>query len=162
MTLETALERLLTAYERYYDINREDPMPPFAAEAVFRLHDEEYFLIKSAKVAEQDSYEYVFFATVPELDEAKAAEWADLVWKECLQRTDPKPNPRNTDAHLIILCEKMTEGARKTIAGTNPYKSYRLGLRGWSTLKLIAYETSEGSIVHNRRGESLKKLISNI
>lgn len=161
MDLDTELERILQSYQRYYDINRESPMAPFDAEAVFRLHDEEYFLIRSAKVAEQDSFEYVFFLRVPELDGERAKELTDLVWQECLRRAEPKKNHRNTDTQLVILCERMTEEAARVIRKANPYKSYRFGLWGWSTMKVIAYEISGGRSSCNRRGENLKKLIGN-
>lgn len=159
MSPDAALEKILTSYQTYYTINREHPMEPFAAEAEFRLHDEVYFLIKQAKWAEQDSFEYVFFAVMPELDEAAAESLSDLAWKECLRRANPKPNHRNTDVQLVILCSHMTEGARKKIRRTNPYKSYRFGLWGWSTMKWIAYETEEGKTACNRRGESLRDLL---
>ena len=44
MDRREALEKVLKAYEGYYNVKREQPEPPFAAEAEFRLHDENYFL----------------------------------------------------------------------------------------------------------------------
>ena len=63
------LEKLIGSYEQYYDINRETPVEPFVAEATFKSHGEEYFLIRSAKINEMDSSETAFFADVEELDE---------------------------------------------------------------------------------------------
>ena len=61
MEIPQALEQVLDAYKKYYTINRETPVSPFLAEAEFRLHDEQYFLIRSARISEVDSRELVFF-----------------------------------------------------------------------------------------------------
>ncbi len=41
------LEKLLKAYETYYDINCETPEDPFAAEASFHYHDEHFIVLKN-------------------------------------------------------------------------------------------------------------------
>ena len=159
---EDALEAMLRSYQRYYNINRETPMEPFAAEAVFSAHNEQYFLIKSAKWAEMDSNEYVFFATEEVLDAGRAEELAALAWEEGLRRTDPKPNHRNSDTILIVLCGKLTPEAAEVIRKTNPGRSYRFGLWGWSNFKWIAVEIPEGKTACNRHGQSLKNLVGKI
>ncbi|MBQ9827809.1 MAG: hypothetical protein IJM62_03915, partial [Lachnospiraceae bacterium] len=68
MDRQEALDKILLSYKGYYDINTETPAAPFAAEAIFSLHDEKYFLVKSAKLSEADIKEYVYFASVDRLD----------------------------------------------------------------------------------------------
>ena len=55
--LSEALDQVLEAYKRYYTIDRDTPTAPFDAEAVFDMHGEQYFLIKSAKITDIDSRE---------------------------------------------------------------------------------------------------------
>ena len=62
MTKEDVLEKALRSYSAYYDVNRETPEAPFAAEAVFHSHSSTYFLTRSATIGEAESNEYVFFA----------------------------------------------------------------------------------------------------
>ena len=159
MELNDALDRLLVSYRRYYDIERDHPTPPFAAEAVFSLHDEGYVLLRSAKIAEQDCREYVFFALLPLLDEGEARRLSELAWAECLRRTEPGEHHRSTEAQLVILCQGMTEEAARLVRRTNPYKSYRLGLRGWSSMKWIACDIETGRAVWNRRGGDLRRVV---
>ncbi len=54
-------EKIINAFSRYYDISTENIVGPFCAEAVFKSHGEQYFLVKSAKVADIDSNDFVFF-----------------------------------------------------------------------------------------------------
>ncbi|MDD6222156.1 MAG: hypothetical protein PUB14_04910, partial [Lachnospiraceae bacterium] len=60
--LRSGLEKVLQVFAGYYDINRDAPLVPFDAEAEFRMHGEEFLLIRSAKITEMDSREFVFFA----------------------------------------------------------------------------------------------------
>lgn len=57
LTPGEALGRILRSYQTYYNIKTEAVEPPFAAEAIFGSHNEQYFLIKKAKVADIDTNE---------------------------------------------------------------------------------------------------------
>ena len=155
------LEKVIASYERYYDVNRETPMEPFVAEAVFKSHSEDYFLVKSAKITEMDSAENAFFADVEELSEADYDELLDKVWNETLSRADVKENHRNTDGILIIAANNIDDAAKKKIKRTRRYKSYRFSFWGWSEVRVIAYEHYSGRVVCNRQGAMLKKLFAN-
>ena len=52
MSKEEVLERALRSYMAYYDVERETPEEPFAAEAAFHSHSSTYFLTKSATIGE--------------------------------------------------------------------------------------------------------------
>ena len=53
MNLTEALEKVLISYRRYYNILREDEVEaPFVAEALFRSHNEQYFLIKKVLIGQ--------------------------------------------------------------------------------------------------------------
>ena len=62
MTVNELLDRLLRSFQVYYNVKREDVTPPFVAEAEFHTHDEQFFLVKSAVLAEAESREYIYFA----------------------------------------------------------------------------------------------------
>ncbi len=160
MEKKEVLERIIGSYERYYNINREDPVPPFVAEAVFSSHSEEYFLIKSAKITEMDSNEFAFFADSCDLGSVEYEEMVEKVWRVTLDRTDAKPNHRNTDGILIIIADNIDEETKKKIRKTRRYQSYRFTFWGWSELRVIAYEHSSGKVVCNRQGAVLKKLFA--
>lgn len=72
----------MKSYETYYDINRDDPEPPFEAEAVFHSHDKQYFLMKSAKLGETESNEYVFFAKLDFLDTERLKRLDKIAWEK--------------------------------------------------------------------------------
>lgn len=162
MNLTEELEKLLPAFKRYYNIKLENVTEPFAAEAEFCTHDEQYFLLKSAKLFESESKEYIFFATEEQLTLFRLEELDEKAWSECMERVSPGEGHKNTDAALIILADKIEEEAFNRIKKIRHYKSYCFSIHGWSNYRLIAIELSSGRVVHNRLGQSLKKLISNI
>ena len=161
MNLDQALDGVLSAYKTYYNINRTSPAAPFAAEAEFHLHDEQYFLIRSARISEVDSREHVFFATYPVLDLSAAEKLAETAWQTGLERVRPHANHRNTDVTLIVLTEELTDDAAAFVKTAKRYKSYRFGLRGWSQFRMLVYDLHSGRLVHNRLGENLKGIINN-
>ena len=162
MTPEQVLQTLLKSYRRYYNIVDEGVEPPFAAEAVFHSHDEQYFLIRSAKLAEAEAHEYVFFATAQALDLAAAQELDRCAWERGLSRANPGPNHRSSDVTLVILADTVAPEAKRYIQTLKRYQSYRHTLHGWSHYRAIALETSTGDLSCNRRGRDLKKLFGNI
>ena len=158
--MQEVLERILRSYTRYYRINRETPTEPFIAEADFDMHGEEYFLIKSAKISEVDSREYVFFAETPLLDDNSLSEFDEKAWQTGMDRVVAKANHRNSDVVLIILAERFADGIEKEIKRKKHYKSYLWGIHGWSNYRLVAYELSSGRTAANRLGNDLKKLFA--
>ena len=161
MTAEEALERLLRSYTQYYDVVREGVEPPFAAEARFHSHNEQYVLVKSARISEAESHEYVFFAVERELDEARLRQLDETAWSRGMERVRPYSAHKNTDVALVVLAERMTPGAEAAVKKLKRSKSYRFGLHGWSNYRVIALEVSSGRLAWNRMGRSLRKLLRN-
>lgn len=162
MELNEALQRLLLSYKRYYNIKTEAVEPPFAAEAVFHSHNEQYFLVKRAKIADIDTNETVYFATEDTLSPERLTQLDTCAWERGLSTVKPGPQHRNSDVSLIILANHIAPDAIRQIPKCKHYQSYRWGLHGWSNYRLIALELSSGQIAHNRQGQTLKKLVRNI
>ena len=161
MTPIEALERLLRSYHRYYDINPAPPAP-FQAAAEFHSHGESYLLIKSAKLWEMDSNEFVYFAAEDDLPAETLAERIEAAWDDAMPQIQPGENHRNSDVTVIFLTPSLADDARKLVRRTARSKGYRHGLQGWSNLRLGAIELSTGRVTVNRHGRDLKKLLSNI
>lgn len=161
-TAAQVLDTLLKSYRRYYNVLTEGVEPPFDAEAVFHSHDEQYFLLKSARLAEADSHEYVFFASRPSLDLKEVQALVDTAWQRGISRVCPHMNHRSSDVALILLADKMDPDAMEYIKKVKRYQSYRFTLHGWSSFQTVAMETSTGNLTCNRRGRDLVKLFRNI
>ena len=162
MTLQETLDKILPSFQKYYDIIRENVPAPFTAAAEFHSHDEQYFLIKSARLSESDSHEYIYFATVDQLNESVLKELDEKAWEIGFSKVKPHPDHRNTDITLFIVADQITDEAFAMVPKIKRYKSYKFGFQGWTHYRLVAFEHTSGRVAYNRQGESLKKLVRNI
>jgi hypothetical protein len=162
MERQEALERTLQAFGRYYTVKRDAVPPPFSAVAEFRMHNEQYFLIRAAKITEYDCAEYVYFKTLEVLDAAQLKQLCREAWEDGLARAEITENHKSTDVVLVILATQVQEEAAQLAKKMWHSKSYYFGLRGFSHFRLIAYDLSAESAVHNRMGGNLKEVLGNI
>ena len=162
MTLDSVLERVLTGFERYYDIDLDTPTEPFHAEARFDLVDMNYLLVKSAKVYEQISREYAYFYKTDELTEEVLEEIEEIAWQTGMANVEPVANHRNTDVTLVIIAGKVDPELYTRIKKAKRQKSYMYGFRGYSFYRLIVCDLSNESVINNRRGADLGTTVNNI
>ena len=159
---KASLDRIIKSFHAYYDVNDEDPIPPFSAEATFRLHDEQYIFVKKAKVSEVDSNEFIYFAEAGALTEEIYKEFETIAWEDGLRRADPKANHRNSDVTVVVVAESIAPEVEQVVKKSKHYISYKFGFHGWSAYRAVAYDLSREKIIFNRRGGELKKVFSNI
>lgn len=162
MNLTDALEKLLPSYSNYYDIKKEKVTEPFAAEAEFHAHNEQYVLVKAAKIADIDSNEYVFFACAEFLSASEFLEMDSKAWETGLNRVEPKEGHRNSDVTLVILTNGLEEGFGKLIKKSHHSKTYKLGIRGWSNYSVICCDFGSSKLYYNRLGGNYKKLLGKL
>lgn len=162
MTAREACDYVLRSYESYYDVNRDTPVPPFVAEAVFHSHSQQYFLVKSATISEAESNEYVFFSVCENLDAGTLRQLDEAAWTEGLSRVKPHRDHRNSDVTLVILADTIPADVLPLIKRQRHYKSYRLGLMGWTNYRIIVLDSSFRRLVYNSQGKALKKLFRSI
>ncbi len=162
MNRDEVFERALLRYKRYYNIILDDVTAPFKAEAIFKSHNEQYYLIKAAKVADIDSNEYVFLDSCEVLTLDRLNEIEKIAWETGLSRIVPSSSHRNSDTTLIIIADRINQDAFEQVKKLRHYKSFYWGFQGWSNFRVVAIEVSLKRIAYNRQGRSLKKLFGNI
>ena len=158
MDISEAIERILPAFEQYYTVNKHSE-PPFCAQAEFRSHNEQYFLVRSAHIADIDSNEFVYFATTPSLSKDQLEEFVNASWQDGLSKVKPYNGHRNSDVSLIIITNQLECPLENAIKKTKLYKSYKWSLHGWSHFKLAVVALETQDIYFNRFGKDYKKLL---
>ncbi|MBQ8679512.1 MAG: hypothetical protein IJ530_07090 [Treponema sp.] len=155
------IEKILPAFAQYYTVKKEDDLSdsPFCAEAEFRSHNEQYFLVRSAHIADIDSNEFVYFAKCQELTLQKLAELSEKAWLMGLEKVHPYNGHRNSDVVLLIFTDSLLEESARAIKKTKFYKSYKFSFYGWSNFKLAVCDLSTLELYSNRQGKDFAKLI---
>ena len=159
MELTEAINKILPAFEQYYTIKKDDITPPFCREAEFRSHNEQYFLVRSAHIADIDSNEFVYFADPEELTSEKLSELVKAAWEAGLAKVRPYNGHRNSDVALLIFTKSLAPETIQIIRKTKLYKSYKFSLHGWSHFKLAVCNVSSFELYSNRQGKDFAKLI---
>ncbi len=162
MSTDEVLDALLPLFGNYYNVNTEEPDEPFAAEAVFTSHNEQYYLIKAAKVADVDINEYVYFAKCDLLSDDVLSGFDQTAWERGLSHVVPSSSHRNTDVTLYVIADRIDDNTKKSVKKMRHYKSWKFGFWGWSNYRLVAIECSSGKAYYNHQGRSLKKLVAHI
>lgn len=160
MDTKEYLSKLLPAFKKYYTIKEADITPPFSAEAVFRSHNEQYFLIKQAKIADIDSNDFVYFAQAKNLTKEELEGFVNKAWDAGMEQVHPYNGHRNSDVTLIIIADSFDSNIPKIIKKTKRSKTYKWGIWGWSNFRLIAIELTSNQIAYNRLGKDLKGLLA--
>ena len=119
------LDKLLLSYKQYYNITQDESVQPFSALAEFHQHNEQFFLVKAAKVADIDSNEYVYFALQNELSPETLASLDELAWQRGMAKVVSSSAHRNSDVSLIIIADKISDETRQAIKKIKHYKSYK-------------------------------------
>ena len=132
------------------------------AAVLFAAKQEQYFLMKSARLNEIESNEYVFFAKREYLTLDVLKELDRAAWERGLERVRPNPNHKSTDITLIVITEAFEDSIRRNIRSFRHSKSYSFGFQGFSNYKLAVTGTSTGQTCFNGQGTALKKLVADI
>lgn len=159
MTVAEALSKLLPSYEGYYDVIRENVLPPFSAEAKFISHQEQYFLVHSAKLSDIDSTEHIFFAAEQNITFQRLQELAEKAWEDGLKSIQPYYGHRNSDVTLIVICENADKETLKNCKKIKYSKTYKFMLHGWSNFKLAVVDIATGKTAANWQGGELKSFL---
>ena len=159
---ENVLECFLRSYSIYYNVIREGAAEPFDAEADFRSTQEQYFLIKSAKISETAAHEFVYFASCPVLTQELLERFESAAWEKGLEKVSPAYGLQRADVLLYIITGEIPEGMDRKIKHTRHSKSFGFSFWGTSHFKLVVLEYPSCRLVMNRLGREQKKLVSNI
>lgn len=159
---EELVEKICTSFSRYYNVNRNPDLPEIDVMAEFHLHDEQYFLVRAARISEADENEFVYFAIRDSLDPERLAQLCELTWEHGLAKARPGSNHRSSDVTLVILARNVTMEAAGAAGKWKRSKSYRFGFWGYSHFRLIVYDLGADTCVTNPMGSIHRRAICNM
>lgn len=158
MDAKEDLEKHLISYNRYYTIRKENVTEPFYCEADFISHTEQYVLVKAAHIADIDSNEFVYFHTSDNLNFEMLLSCVEKAWETGLSKVKPHSGHRNSDVTVVFFSNKIEEEVFSQIKKVKKYKSYKFSFWGYSHLRVVIKDVSNGRISSNYHGRDLKKL----
>lgn len=152
------LETLLSAYTRYFDIQRGVVAGDvtFAALAQYHSRSGKYILVKSAKIWSIEMNEYVYFALTGHLD----VDTLDTLYKAArdagLALIKPHSEHMRSYVSLAIIADSIDAGAQKALRKIRFRKSFWLALHGWMEFRIAAIDLSAGQVHSNPAGKDVR------
>ena len=158
MTMQERLNKLLDAYSRYYDVERDVTVEGgfFPATATYYLRDENYLISKKHVLNALEQYEYAYIYVADHLDAETLKQQIDLTLKLGMAIVKPHKEHMSSYVTLVILAETIDEEAKKLIKKTRFRKNFRLALHGWMEYHIAAMETSTQSFLSNPAGKDAR------
>lgn len=155
------LKRILTAHERWFDVQREYEYAgrTFPGYAEFHSYGEKYVLVKRAKLWEVDTHEYLFFVLANRLDETQVRDLVSFMENDGLAKVVPEPNHMSSAISLVIVADSCTEEALRLVRKTKFRKNFAFGIRGWADLRVAVADLSTKRVTTNAMGKQLKQTI---
>lgn len=156
------LKALLAAHETWFDVQCDFELggrvfPGFAA---FHEHGERYVLSRKAKLWGVSSHEYVFFEDTERLDEDMLAREVAFMESEGLAVVDPsEPDHMASNISLVVIADGIGDSVARAVRKVRFRKSYRLGLEGWTDLRLAVIDLGDGEggrVITNAAGKTLR------
>lgn len=156
------LTRMLAAHETWFDVTRDRTVAGrmFPGVAEFHEQGERYVLTKRAKLWEVASNEYVFFDTVGFLEEGAFDEMVSFMKLQALPEVvHPHPDHMFSNLSLVLIADSVAPGVERAVRHVRFRKNHKLGLWGWSDLKVAVVDLSSGEsgrVMTNAAGKNLR------
>lgn len=163
LTRETLLERMLTAYGPYYDIQRkQETDAPLVATAVFHEHGVGYVLIRKAEMWSADRHEYVYIYSVPHLTGKVCQRCLEQARKLGMEQIDPQPGHMSSYIVAVFFCDSAEDDAVEMIKKCRVRKSFQFSLRGWMEVHTALVELGKDSVTANPAGRNTAKFLKSV
>ena len=153
------LEKLLTAYAYYFDVERDVKVEggSFPAAADYHFREENYVATRAHTIYASEQHEYVYFYMAELLDLAALLKEIDLSSEAGCKRVIPHGEHMFSYVTLVILADTIDEDAKKALKRYRYRKNFWLTLHGWMEYRIAAMETSSMTFLSNPAGREVRK-----
>lgn len=156
----TFLEIVRDAYSAYYTIlpvSEGEEELPLAFRAEYKVRDEQYFFVKSAKIWGNEKNEYCYVFSAPGFDAALAEKCIDFSLQEMLPKVQPHKQHQYTNCKVILIADALGEDAVKAVRKKKFSRSYGpLSTEGYTELLCAAVDLEKRKTYANRVGHDLE------
>lgn len=164
--MEMMLEKLLAIYQSSFNIEKPYDFcgDIYEAYGFCDITNTKYVLTQKAELWRAICYEHVFFRTVdvlmPEDIDRFAEQTAEKIEPILVRKGEKCMEKDHMYTYItgIFICEKgVGEELKKKIKKTRFFKNYRLSLRGYCELRILAIDLENNCLIGNAAARGLVK-----
>lgn len=150
------IDVLKDAYSAYYNLVEDvETELPLAFRADYKDRDEQFFLVKSAKIWANEKNEYAYIFSAPRFDAALVKACADYALADGLPRVRPHKEHQCTNIKVVLVSDEAGEEAEKAVKKLRFSQNYKLGLWGYTNLLAGIVDMQSKKTVTNFAGHEL-------
>ena len=157
---QAAVERLLSFYTAYYDIETVQDGTALKALCAYHSRDSRYVLVKSAELWAAENHEYLYLWDVGHLDVPAVEEIFRRVLEDGQPRVQPHGQHMSTYLTAVVLYDSADPQALDRLKGLKKRREFWLSLHGWMEFRIAAVELPTAKVTTNRAGKTLEKDIA--
>ncbi len=150
--------------QRSFDIARDHSIngARYDLFAEFRMRNERFILSKKAVIYAFENNEYCLMRYLPELTPEDAALFMDDIVGAVVDLVRPDGEHMSSVLTGVIVFGEGSGGAiakaAEEVRKFRYHRSFSLGFRGWTDIRLLLVSLKEGVIAANKRGEQVSKV----
>lgn len=166
MRNEEFLNKLLGIYRSSFNIEKPFvfQQEKYDAYGFCDITNAKYVLVKKAELWRAICYEHAFFRMVDELKAGDIERFTEQTVNEIEPKLVRKGEKCMEKDHMysyitgIFLCEKgISPEVQKKIKKAHFYKNYRLSLRGYCEMRILAVDLENNKLIGNGAARDLRK-----
>jgi hypothetical protein len=160
MTYELYLESVSEKLKYNFDFieNPDYDGISFNLAAKSNIRNERYIGTKKAVVYAYENNEYCFFRTINHIDFKEVDQTIDVLKKAINDFVEPSDEHMSTMFTAILVTNGIVDaGLEEKISKFRYQKSFKLGLHGWTSIRLVVVEIESGKVIASREAQKIKK-----
>lgn len=176
-TIESAVARLLSSFQAYYNV-REFPEPgegaapvvensgadavPLRALCEYYEKSQRYVVSQKAELWSEHSEEFIFLYAMDRLTPELFERCKDHALEEGMKMAHIGSGHMYTYVTPIFVCGACDEDARKALKKCRYFKSFRFSFHGWMDLHAAVLEVNHNQISSNAGGRSVERVMKKV
>ena len=155
------LESLKKKYQRYFDIEENVSVGNIPIDLFAKSHvrNEKFFASKSVTLYAFENNEYCYAKAFQKLTFEDVVSFVNVLKKQITDQGNVKEDHMSSTFTGILITHSIIDPTLVSyIKKFNYQKSYLLGLKGWSDVRLVLVNLETDEVVTSKKAKDVKKL----
>lgn len=157
-----AVEKIISSYQYYYNINRIEDRQPIVARCDYFVENESHFLFRKARLWTAEQEQFLYLLDVENLDLETFETMNNYILSDGMDRLHVGPGHMSSEIVPVYICSGCDSKVYDILKGSAQRKSFRFTLHGWMDFYPVVVNLGKESADAPSAGKEVVKSISKI
>lgn len=161
---EKIKQNLINGLKNNYDLEENVSLigEEFDLSAQYNIRNSKFVMTKKVEIYAFRSEELLFFKGLREIDSEYLEGLKNRIKENIEKIINVDKEHMNTDLTFIFVVDELEKEMKKKIKRFKYHKSFKMGLKGWTNVKLFVYETGCDLLHANGYANTSKKEMNKV